>query len=246
MMIFDFITQDEIDALPDDDPQQAFAQFVRICQRSLSERAKQIDSQDWEELNDARHGFMNVVIAAAKKYGIEPFLSLEVPKLKNFGSEDHREFRADLDHYMTQLVLDNSSRAKRDSVMISSDLKDSIRTYIYHLRKLIEEAKDLDEAKRQMLLQRLGEFERELDKKRLSLLAVTLLAITLAGAPGAIWSSADAANKLLANILRTVGEAKIADDASRRLAPAEPPMAITGPRSKTAEPSRDMADDIPF
>jgi hypothetical protein len=109
--IFDFITQDEIDDLPDDDPQAAFVRFVRIAQRRLGERATKIDASNetgWEELSEARHGFMNVVIAAAKKYEIEPFATLSVPRLKNFNSDEHRQFKADLDHYLTQLLLDNT------------------------------------------------------------------------------------------------------------------------------------------
>jgi hypothetical protein len=89
MIIFDFITQDEIDDLPDDDPQAAFVSFVRIAQRRLGERTAKIDARDqWEELNEARHGFMNVVIAAGKKYEIEPFASLSVPRLNKFDSEN--------------------------------------------------------------------------------------------------------------------------------------------------------------
>jgi hypothetical protein len=253
MIIFDFITQEEIDDLPDDDPQAAFVRFVKIAQRRLGERTTTIDPNDqsgWEELNEARLGFMNVVVAAAKKYEIEPFSTLSVPRLKSFGSDEHRQFKADLDHYLTQLLLDNSSGAKRDSVLVPPKLKDMIRTYIFHLRDLIEKADDLDEPKREVLLRRLSEFEAELDKKRLNLIAVTVLAITLAGAPGALWSSADVANKLLTNILRVVGEAKIADDAARRLPSPAAPMAITGPRPSEAVQrdfgSSDMDDDIPF
>jgi hypothetical protein len=251
--IFDFITQDEIDDLSDDDPQAAFVRFVRIAQRRLGERTTQLDAQGqsgWEELNEARLGFMNVVIAAAKKYEIEPFATLTVPRLNSFGSDEHRQFKADLDHYLTQLLLDNSSRSKRESVLIPSDLKDNIRTYIFHLRKLIENADDLDETKRQVLLRRLADFEAELDRKRLNLMAVTILAITLAGAPGALWSSADAANKLLTNILRVVGEAKLADDATRQLPSSAAPMAITGPRPNEVVKDDfrrpDIDDDIPF
>jgi hypothetical protein len=251
--IFDFITQDEIDDLPDDDPQAAFVRFVRVAQRRLGERTTQLDTNDqsgWEELNEARLGIMNVVIAAAKKYEIEPFATLSVPRLKDFGSNEHRQFKADLDHYLTQLLLDNSSRSKRDSVLVPTELKDSIRTYVFHLRKLIESADDLDESKRQVLLRRLSDFEAELAKKRLNLMAVTILAITLAGAPGALWSSADAANKLLANILRVVGEAKLADDAARRLPSSVAPMAITGPRPNEVVQGDfrqlEKDDDIPF
>src|SRR6266436_511260 len=103
MNIFDFITQEEIDDLPDDDPQTAFVNFVRIAQHRLGEQAKKIDYTDqsgWEELSEARLGFMNVVIAAAKKYEIEPFASLSVPRVSNFRSEDHTQFKADLDHYL--------------------------------------------------------------------------------------------------------------------------------------------------
>jgi hypothetical protein len=254
MIIFDFITQEEIDDLPDDDPQAAFVRFVRIAQRRLGERTKTIDDSDsagWHELNEARHGFMNVVVAAAKNYGIEPFASLAIPRVKDFGADTNQEFRADLDHYLTQLLLDNSSRAKRDSVLVPLELKSTIRTYLFHLRELIEKADDLDQAKRESLLRCLSEFEAELEKKRLNLLAVTMLPITFFGAPGALRSSADVANRMLTNILRVVGEAKIADDAMRRLPSSEAPKAITGPRpndpgsiKKSTRP--DMDDEIPF
>lgn len=254
MMIFDFIAQDEIDELPSDDPQAAFVLFVRIAQRRLGERSSSLDTtneNDWTELTEARHGFMNVVIAAAKKFEIEPFASLPVPRLEDFGIQDHRQFRADLDHYLTQLLLDNSSRAKRDSVFVSPELKTAIRKYLNPLRGVIEKADDLDEAKRQVLLRRLSEFEAELEKKRLSLMAVMVLAVTILGAPGALSSSYDVTAKLLTNILRSVGEAKMADDALRQLPPREAPMAITGPRPDEGAAFKrkargDMDDEIPF
>jgi hypothetical protein len=91
-LVFDFITQEEItqeelDDLPDDDPQAAFATFVRIAQRRLAQRTEKLDPRneyDWEPINEARNGFMNVVIAAAKKYGIEPIASIDVPRLQDF------------------------------------------------------------------------------------------------------------------------------------------------------------------
>jgi hypothetical protein len=258
MNIFDFISQDEIEDLPDDDPQLAFMTFVRIAQRRLGDKVAKHDDGNqsgWEIISDARHGFMNVVIAAAKKYEIEPLASLEVPRISEFGDKIHQQLKADLDHYLTQLVLDNSSRAKRDSVSVPPELKESIRKYTYNLRKLIEKADDIDEALRQDLLRRLSQFEAELDKKRLSLLNVALLAIALLGAPGALWTSADVATKLVTNILRVVGEAKRVEDAQRQLPSPEPPKAITGPRRNevNAEPMRermetlpDMNDEVPF
>ena len=184
---------------------------------------------------------MNITVAAAKKFGIEPFASMEVPRLKDFNSDDDRQFRTDLDHYMTQLVLDSSSRARRDSVFITPDLKSIIRTYVYHLRDLIEKSEDLSSEKRELLLRRLAEFESELDKKRLNLLAVTALIITFASAPSGMWSSVEMANKLISNITRAVGDAKAADEATRRLPSAERPFAITGPRLDDLKPHFSIA-----
>jgi hypothetical protein len=252
MMIFDFMTQEEMDDLPDDDPQSAFTRFVEIARRRLAERIDRFsdDETGWHQRSEAQYGFMNVVIAAAKRFEIEPMASLSVPRATKFDSDIYREFRADLDHYLTQLLLSNSARAKRDSVLISPNLKTTIRTYVFNLRDLIEKNDDIDETKRHELLRHLSDFETALDKKRLNLLAVTVLAITLAGAPGALGASADIANKLLVSILRIVGEAKIQDDASRRLPSVAPPLAITGPRPEAEFGKRtvrsDMDDDIPF
>lgn len=250
MNIFDFITQEELDELPDNDPSEAFVRFVRIAQRRLGQRTAELGDElnqgGWEELNEARLGFMNVVVAAAKKYEIEPFALMEIPRIKEFGVDEHRQFKADLDHYLTQLLLDNSSRSKRESIPITAELKTTIRTYVFHLRELIEKATDIDEARRQVLLRRLSDFEAELEKKRLGLMTLAVLAITLAGAPGSLWSSADVANKLLTNILRVVGEAKMADDATRMLPPTTPPMSLTGPRKHEAPRHSEMDDDIPF
>lgn len=254
MYIFDFITQDEVDELPDDDPNSAFVAFVRIAQRRLSERIKMYEGVEdgWREVNEAQQSFMNIVVAAAKRFEIEPFLSMEVPTVKNFTSEDDRQFRADLDHYITQLILDNSSRARRDSVSMTPDLKSKIRTYIFHLRDVIEKSDDLGKDKREILLRRLREFEDELEKKRVNLVAVAVLAITFASAPGGIWASGEMANKLVGNIVEAIGYAKMADDATRKLAlPGEKSVAITGPRSepsfKKISIKRDSLDDeIPF
>lgn len=260
MIIFDFITQEEIDELPDNDSHVAFVTFVKIAQRRLGERISELDAnhQDaWVLIEEARQGFMNVIIAAAKKYEIEPFASLSVPRISEFDTNVHKQFKADLDHYLTQLLLDNSSRAKRDSVFVSPDLKDTIRTYIHHLRSAIENANDLSDSRKGDLLRKLAEFEAELEKKRLSLMAVTLLAITLLSAPGGLGATADIAAKLVSNVLRVVGEAKRVDDETRRLPSAAAPMAITGPRKDDPELTKkkeklgasqrpDLDDEIPF
>jgi hypothetical protein len=96
MMIFDFITQDEMDDLSSGDPQSAFTRFVEISRRRLAEKIGQTseDETGWIERNEAQHGFMNVVIAAAKMFQIEPLASLSVPRATRFADNE----RADEDN----------------------------------------------------------------------------------------------------------------------------------------------------
>src|SRR4029079_2322234 len=117
----------------------------------------------------------------------------------------------------------------RDSVLMTPELKQSIKTYVHHLRELIQKSDDLDAARREVLLRKLAEFESELEKKRFNLLNVSLLIIALASAPGGIWASVEAANKLVGQIVKLIGEAKEVDDQTRRLPPVEQPLAITPP-----------------
>jgi hypothetical protein len=54
---------------------------------------------------------------------------------------------------------------------------------MHHLPEAIDRAEDLTEARRSALLRKLPEFDSELERKRLGLVAVTVLAITLPRAP---------------------------------------------------------------
>ncbi len=225
--------------------------FVRHAQRRLAERTRELDERDqdsWAVLEDARHGFMNVVVAAGKRFGIEPFASIDVPRLENFGEKNHRQFQADLDHYMTQLLLDNSIRGNRESVPIPPKSKDRIRTHLHSLTECVNNA-DLSEEKRARLLRKIEEFDRELDKRRVSYLAVALVTVEILAIPGALWSSADITTKLVTNVLQEVGEAKAVLDETRELPSVAPPAALLPPRqeeSPSSNSSADLDDEIPF
>ncbi|MEJ0024231.1 MAG: hypothetical protein WDN76_13080 [Alphaproteobacteria bacterium] len=259
MNVFDFITQDEIDELPDDDDPAAFLQFVRLAQRRLAEFTHDLDEEhQWHTINEARYGFMNVIVGAAKRYSIEPFASLRIPRVSDADAETHRQFKADLDHYVTQLVLGGSG--KKSSVLLPQDIKAKIRSYLHHIREAIDKA-ELDDGKRSELLEKLAAFETELEKKRLNLAAVAWFAMTVLTVPGGVWASAELGNKLVGSILRTVGEAKQAEDEAKRVAREPDRPAITGPRDERKPAPRsgkrvsngpkenfsaDLDDEIPF
>lgn len=251
MSIFTFVTQDELDDLPED-PSMAFMVLVNHAQRRLAEASKGLDPEEryqWEQLEELRHSFMNVVLAAAKRFEIEPFVTMEVPRLSEFNNTDHRQFRSDLDHYVTQLMLDNSIRNKRDSVEVLPKTKDRLRAYVQGLRGCIEQGKMTD-AKREALLKKLDQFEQELEKRRLSLLAVTRLSLEILAIPGAVWATGEVGTRLITNVMQVVAEAKAAEDETRKLPSTAPPKALSPPRKEQPKSApafdADLDDDVPF
>lgn len=248
MNIFDFITQEEIEDLPDNDDEAAFLSFVRISRSRLVEATRKLDGRDedqWETLVEARHGFMNVVTAAARRYNIRPFNSLDVPRIGQFSQEDHRQFISDLDHYMTQLLLSDGLRTKRDSVLLSEAAKQRIKTHIHHLRSQIEK-EDMPDSKREDLSKKLDVFEAELEKRRLSLLAITRITVEILAAPGALSGSYDIAAKLLSNVMVTAAQEKGQQDITAALPTPAVILPARPSEAKTSRFAQSDDDDIPF
>lgn len=255
MNIFDFLKQDEIEDAPED-PAMAFTYLVRIAQGRFDERQNELAQNDvegyaWE---DARMGFMSTVISLGKTYGIEPFSGLEVPRFSKFGYDDFRQFKADLDHYLAQLVMGNALRARRDSIKLSTEAKARIRTHLHHIKDHIDKT-EMPEAKRAALHAKLAEFEAALEKDRLNILKVGawVLGILSVSANVAQLADSQSFHKLVSNVMVTVGEEKAVDDENRKLPPVDPMPLMLPPRRDDdfGKPTRDLFsanldDEIPF
>jgi len=261
MNIYDFISQEELEALPEDN-RLAFAEFARLGQVRLRERLEGLDGIDevqWLQIQEAKLGYMNVVLAAGKRYKIEPFASQSLPKVKGFNSDIYDQFKSDLDHYLAQIILDASARSRHESVELSGQSRDRIRAYIHGLRECIDKS-SMDSSTKDRLYAKIAEFEAVLEKRRLSLLAATLLSVQILGVPGALWATGDVATKLISQIMQAVAEAKVAEDLTR-LPFTEAPAMLEAPRPPAIEfegpsrrrPSQDAPafdsnddSDIPF
>jgi len=255
MTILNFVTQDELDNLSEDPP-MAFMELVNHAQRRLSEQTSKLDFDNQYELAkkfDLERSFMNVVVAAGKRLEIQPFSSIEIPRHQNFANSDYNQFISDLDHYVTQLILDNSIRGKKLSVEILPQSKDQIRSYVHGLKECIEKA-NMQASKKKALLDKLEEFEKELEKRRMSFVSLSMLAISIIGAPGATWASVDIAHRLINNITQVFAEAKQTEDQTRRIGPQATPKALSPPRSPESKTDKhslwqeggDLDDEIPF
>ncbi len=249
MTILNFVTQDELDNL-DEDPRIAFMGLVNYAQRSLSSQLAKYDpdnESEWRQREEIQQRFMNVIIASGKRYEIEPFSSTEIPKYASYKTSDYKQFESDLDHFITQLVIDNSIRSRRNSVEILPSSKDKIRSYIHGLRKCVEDA-NMTDSKKQKLLDSLDKFEKDLEKRRTNIIEITILSSSILGIPGATWASIDLTHKLVTNITQEFAEEKAREDKTRQInAPAQV-KALSPPRVPEKKPKSgwDLDDDIPF
>lgn len=254
MDIFDVFPNNELEELSDD-PREAFVQFVRKAKKALDQEVERalMDNQEdgWRAADEYRYDYMSMVLAAAKRFGITEFKAKILPERREWDYDVFRQFQSELNHFLTQIVLDNASRGKRDGVAIPPKSKDRIRQHIHHLKKLIDAA-DLDEGRKAALHVKLERFEQELEKRRLPLAAIGLFTLELMTIPGGVWQTGELANKLVHDVIRIVHEAKVADDETRLLPPAIEPAQLSPPRPgrkpSSAAPAFEsgMDDDIPF
>ena len=257
MNVFDFFTQDELDDAPEDSA-LAFAYLVRIAQAKLNDHTRELDEEDraqWNVIEEARHGFMNTVVGLGKAYGIEPFSGMDMPRYDDFNVSIHRQFKADLDHYMTQLVVGNSMRTRRDSVKLAPEAKETIRTHLHHIKTHLDRA-SMPDAKRAVLMKKLAEFEAALEKDRLNLVAVGRVVFEILSVSCNVLALSDSETlkRLMTTVMADVAIAKAVDDEQRRLPPADPPPLMLPPRREEPKPKRaqremfsaDLDDEIPF
>ena len=235
MNVFDFLSQDELDAAPED-AAFAFTYLTRIAQRRLAEATGELDDNNEFDRNtiiDLNYDFVNIVVGLAKAYKIEPFTSMVIPRHDKFGYDDRRQFKADLDHYMTQLVVGNTMRSRRDSAAMAQTVKERIRSHLHHIKECIDKA-DLTDAKRASLHAKLREFEASLDKERVNLAALSgvLLQIMSLGVGVAALSDSPSFQKLISNVHQSIAEAKAAEDESRQLAPFDASASLSPPRQE--------------
>jgi len=257
MSIFEILSAEFLAELSDD-PREAFSMIVGRATEYLSERLKQVDDNErssWHEYENAQHTVMNVIIASAKRLNVEPFASMEVPQRDNFGSRDFVQFQSDLDHFVTQLVLDNSIRTRREAVVMSPKIKGRIRSLLHAIRQQIDAAA-MPEARRAALHAKLAQFEAELEKKRVPVFMAARIILEVLSISANVLALSDSAtfHKLIGNVMQAVAEAKAADDENRQLPSSEPPRAILPPRKNfDPRPSgpresfpADLDDEIPF
>jgi hypothetical protein len=217
MSIWTFLKQQEIDDAPEGE--LGFAELVRIAQERLNDRVGRLDEENerqWRAAEELRAEFSLVVLSLGRSYEIEPFSSMDPREIQS----NAVEFKARLEDYVAQLVVRTAIAAKRDSMVLTADVKERIRTHLHHIREQLDRA-GVDEARRVKLHAKLAEFEASLEKDRINIFAVARVAMEILSLSVNVLALSDSATlqKLLSNMMQTVAEAKAADDIHRQHCP---------------------------
>jgi hypothetical protein len=248
-MDLEFITEDEISVLPDD-PRRAFVEFTKIVESRLQEQLSISRNNDDNDLADeVRYSYQSIILAAARKFAIEPFAQTDLPRIDEFRYDRFKQFRADLQHYLMQIRLGLAEQDRGESIPLPEKSTESIRTRLHGLRDAIDRDLDLTEATKARLHRRLNEFEDELKRKRIRLWAVARIVFEILAVPGAINESRAALQDFASFVMREIGEARVADNENRQI-PYQEPLALMPPRQGEATSQgstrKDLEDEIPF
>lgn len=255
MSAFDILSSEFVDELPEE-PRLAFAKIVERATSYLATQRSLVDETErssWAVYETAEHTAMNVIIASAKRLAIDPFDRMQVPVRTQFSSADYEQFKCDLDHYLTQLLLDNSIRTRSERASVSETTRQKIRNYLNAIKTQIDEA-DMPESRRAALRDKLAEFETMLDKTRVPVFALARILMEVLSISCNVLALSDSQtfHRLVSQAFAAVAEAKSVEDERRQLPPLDPPALLMPPRRADDErklrpkESYDLNEDIPF
>ncbi len=249
-----FISQDEIEALPEN-PRERFVGIEGIARRRYEEETRDSDQSNY--VQDCQLRYMTTVVSAAKYLQIAPISEIVVPKRKNFSWDDYSEFVNELQFYIVQLMLEGAENNVETSIVLRGSAKQRLQTLSSHLRENVRKL-DLSPARVESLLRRIDGFDRELENPRLRFVAVAQMALLILGATADIDGASEAVRKLVHQIEEAVGVERLEQDteAAGRLPATNVPRQLQPPSAPARNPassarnakdlSADLDDEIPF
>jgi low affinity Fe/Cu permease len=257
------ISDAELAELPDD-PEQAFIGYERKL------REKTIDALEHSDGGSAQTiqlQYINLVIAAARFFGMEFLQNFEVPRVSASNIHDsYVQLISDVDHCTLQLRLRHTRRAKQYSVALDAPTKAKIRHHLAQVREIVDKL-DVEPPKKDALYSKISSLEAEVNRERTRLEAFADLVLETAGVAGEAARKLEPVRKLIDSISRAIKQAK---DAEETLAPSLPKSEgrpkIEPPRKRLEPPTApdtgaggyggssyggsrsggDLDDDIPF
>jgi hypothetical protein len=230
------------------DPELAFVAVEQILRRALERREAYARNNDFNPDPD-RLEYMTKVLAAARAYNINVLDGLKVPRITNLGiDKECQNFMADVDFVTMQIRLNSAQVNREGTVKLDQTTKRKIHHFIQQIREAIDECDELDEEKKDDLLNKLNKFAAEVDRARTRLQAgMAFFAIVCAGV-GDGFEKLKPVREMFDSVSRLLGQAiQLEDRFSPRLPAPSERKRLEPPSPRLPEPElNQIDDDIPF
>lgn len=184
----DLWTDEEWVDLPDDDI-DAFARLVSLARPRY--RLKLEHYEDVSQRTELSHAYMTLMLGVAKQRRVVPFVTQEMPYLRNFSDDLVVDFDTDLNMFLAKARARSSKRIAEGMVNLTTRESGKIRLHLHALRQKLEDT-PMEAWRKKRLMAKLAEFEAELAKGRVDIGKVSMIAATLIGLPGGAYATLQA------------------------------------------------------
>jgi hypothetical protein len=235
------MTAYNFDDLPDDE-EEAFLFLQKQFKDALTARLRDMPEDGYSR--DAYLDYMAHVIGAARELNVEEVKDWTIPLNDSNIYPEYSAFELAVTQVIVQAQIRSNRKSRRFSVALSRSDRDKISHHVVQLRNIIV-GSSLSIEKREAILDRLNELQKEIDRDRsrmdrfadfMSRLAAVSKDFAQEGAePWWKWAEA---------ILEILGKAKNKEDDQLKLPAPKERKRIEGP--KTPSENKELDDDIPF
>jgi hypothetical protein len=192
---------------------------------------------------------MAQVLAAIDALELQANFRSQVPSIEEVDFNTYLNFNKDVEHYCTVLRVRNSRRAQGYSVRFDAVAKEKVNHHLTQLRDIFNKL-EMEGKKKESLLFKLEDLQREIDSSRTRFDRFAALAIEASTLTGDVVEKSKVL-EIFDSIARVFWGAQT--DRQKQLPSPQAPKQIPGPKrfpapshseSKTSPNSMD--DDIPF
>jgi hypothetical protein len=167
----------------------------------------------------------------------------QIPSIEDVNYQTYQNFSKDVEHYKTALKIRNARRLQAYSVKLNLATRKKLNHHIEQLREIFLRL-EVGEKKRETLLSRLVELQKEVDRNRTRFDSYAALVMEAADTTGEAIEHSKV-RSLLASIARVIWGAKKEEEELRRLPPRTEPKQLEPPKAPPRKQG-DMDDEIPF
>jgi hypothetical protein len=193
---------------------------------------------------DYYQDYINSTLGAAHGLAIEYFDDFGALSSRRDYHEQYRNFIIAVDHYLIQIRIRHSRRAKRYSVELDLAAKEKIRHYLAQLKELVEQLA-VTPKKREAIFNKILALESELSRDRTRFDIVAAFILEGSAVAGESAEKLEPWRKWIDSIAKVIGFAKEKDAENPSIPLPEDTKRIEPPKRRLPPPES-IDDDIPF